>query len=224
MSTGVWVIRNSTWASFRMSRVCTKCKKTKDVSEFYKYRLEARSASACKVCMLSSNKTLQKKRTARSYINVPKEKQCTMCGLTRLSSEFSPNRGKLDGLKESCRGCNNDLRSARESQTVRGWLKGRYGRTPCTDCKKTYPWECMQFDHLDPATKTMTISQHKTYNKPTPKILKELTNEIAGCEIVCGNCHASRTVARATARQAERQAARDDYAASKITREPNEDQ
>ena len=161
---------------------------------------------------------------ARTSIDTPKEKQCPMCGVTRSSSEFSPDRGRRDGLTWYCKGCRHDLAYTNRSKKVRGWLANKYGGTPCFDCKEVKSWECMQFDHLDPATKTIAICDYKMNNKPTPEIIKILTDEIAGCEIVCGNCHASRTVARATSRRAERQAERDAYAASKITRKRNEAQ
>jgi hypothetical protein len=58
---------------------------------------------------------------------------------------------------------------------------------PCGDCGLTYPPYVMQFDHLNPRTKTATVSQIKHHR------LERVVAEIAKCELVCANCHAVRT-------------------------------
>lgn len=210
---------NSTWGSYPMSKTCSKCKKTKDVSEFHgDSQKNGRNYSSCAACHNSYMKGYLKKLCARTHIDIPKEKLCTTCGITRLSNEFSPSRGKVDGLHSRCHGCSVDLAYAKRAKTVRGWLEATYGQTPCTDCKKVYPWECMDFDHLDAATKTINICSYKANTKHTPEILRILINEISVCEIVCSNCHRSRTKTRSAAKRAKRQVERDAYAASKITR------
>src|SRR6185369_458843 len=57
---------------------------------------------------------------------------------------------------------------------------------PCTDCGKTYPIECMQFDHCRGA-KQQSVAGMTGSGWPT--VLKEL----AKCDLVCANCHCVRT-------------------------------
>jgi hypothetical protein len=67
-------------------------------------------------------------------------------------------------------------------------------RQPCTDCGLNYPHWVMQFDHLDGSTKIECISVMVgiPVNKET------LLAEINKCELVCANCHATRTYLRRT--------------------------
>ncbi len=57
---------------------------------------------------------------------------------------------------------------------------------PCADCGVKYPHYVMQFDHL--GDKVFTIA-----NVAKISSMKKLLEEIAKCEVVCGNCHAERT-------------------------------
>ena len=59
----------------------------------------------------------------------------------------------------------------------------------CTDCKKFYPYWCMQFDHVSD-NKSFSISGNWSRTLPT------LEKEIAKCELVCATCHAHRTFCR----------------------------
>lgn len=59
---------------------------------------------------------------------------------------------------------------------------------PCTDCKCSYPYYVMDYDHLDTTTKSGLVSllrRHLSW--------KRLEIEIAKCELVCANCHRIRT-------------------------------
>jgi hypothetical protein len=58
---------------------------------------------------------------------------------------------------------------------------------PCVDCGVQYsPW-VMQFDHRNPATKSMGVGRMVCMAK------QRLLAEIAKCDLVCANCHAERT-------------------------------
>jgi hypothetical protein len=63
--------------------------------------------------------------------------------------------------------------------------------TPCTDCRKLYPYYVMDFDHLEGSDKLNNVN----YLSYTGRI-KALKIEIAKCEIVCSNCHRARTYRR----------------------------
>ena len=60
---------------------------------------------------------------------------------------------------------------------------------PCTDCGELHPPYVMDFDHLDPTTKVMSVADMVTRNVS----LVTLMAEIAKCEVVCANCHRIRT-------------------------------
>ena len=61
---------------------------------------------------------------------------------------------------------------------------------PCEDCKRTYPYYVMQFDHIKDKKITLSSNSHYTSTK-------KMLEEIDKCEVVCANCHAERTAKRA---------------------------
>lgn len=59
--------------------------------------------------------------------------------------------------------------------------------TPCMDCKESYPYYVMDFDHV-------RGRKHKNVMELIPTLSKKkIDEEIAKCEIVCSNCHRVRT-------------------------------
>lgn len=56
----------------------------------------------------------------------------------------------------------------------------------CAHCGEVDPI-VLEFDHIDPATKTMVISM--SYNKP----MEILVEEIKKCQLLCANCHKRKT-------------------------------
>jgi hypothetical protein len=67
------------------------------------------------------------------------------------------------------------------------WYRAQKSR-PCHDCGIQYPYYIMQFDHVR-GQKMFNLS--KCASSPHSK--KKVEAEIAKCEVVCANCHASRT-------------------------------
>ena len=63
---------------------------------------------------------------------------------------------------------------------------------PCADCGRRFDACAMDFDHRDPASKRYTVS--RMVGKATTEAILE---EVAKCDIVCGNCHRLRTWQRA---------------------------
>lgn len=57
---------------------------------------------------------------------------------------------------------------------------------PCLDCKNKFPPECMDFDHVR-GKKFKVVSTLKTYS------LERILKEIEKCDLVCANCHRTRT-------------------------------
>lgn len=60
---------------------------------------------------------------------------------------------------------------------------------PCADCKTSYPFYVMDFDHLGNKKFDLAKAMYQSFNR-----VKE---EIEKCEVVCSNCHRKRTHQRA---------------------------
>ncbi len=71
-----------------------------------------------------------------------------------------------------------------KSQNLRDWIIS-FKDVPCVDCGGEFPPECMDFDHVR-GEKLFEISRPSTNRD---KILEEMDK----CEIVCANCHRTRT-------------------------------
>ena len=76
-------------------------------------------------------------------------------------------------------------------------------QVPCLDCKRMFLPHQMDFDHRDPASKDFGITWSQAMLAPRSRLLQEL----AKCDVVCANCHASRTYALQARHRAERLAA-----------------
>jgi hypothetical protein len=62
---------------------------------------------------------------------------------------------------------------------------------PCIDCKVSYPWMVMDFDHRPGETKVAEVSK-----LATSASVQKIRDEIAKCDVVCSNCHRLRTFQR----------------------------
>lgn len=124
---------------------------------------------------------------------------CKDCGLdtddlTRYKKSTNKVAGVLvhTGYRNLCNKCAN----ARVKSSSQAWLKEsaqskkRYIQAakakPCADCNVSYPYYVMQFDHLPQFEKSFNLS---SWSRRT---LVQIEQEIAKCEVVCGNCHAER--------------------------------
>lgn len=56
---------------------------------------------------------------------------------------------------------------------------------PCMDCDQRYPHYVMDFDHRDPSTKILNVGLSRS--------LARTLAEIEKCDLVCANCHRTRT-------------------------------
>jgi hypothetical protein len=82
-------------------------------------------------------------------------------------------------------------------KSARAWAKRRYAKLraiviqaksrPCADCANTYPAWVMDFDHVK-GGKLFNISATLMSHS-----VESLTDEIDKCEVVCANCHRTRT-------------------------------
>jgi hypothetical protein len=134
-------------------------------------------------------------------------KRCPRCGETKARSEFHLNRVRRDGLQSICKSCRAVIdreryerqHGTRTKVSARTWERGRTAwmlslktDRPCTDCGKVFPPQVMQWDHIPGHQKLGDISTGFRWRSR-----HEILDEIAKCELVCANCHAIRTFARA---------------------------
>lgn len=133
-------------------------------------------------------------------------KHCKKCSQDKDLSEFSKLKAAKDGLNYICRVCqrsaNNKLWQAyytdnkewllsaqREKQRKRTRLLAELKSKPCADCKQSYPYYVMDFDHVK-GEKEFVMA--KCGNLAWSRVL----SEVEKCDVVCANCHRARTFLR----------------------------
>src|SRR5258708_17480330 len=120
--------------------------------------------------------------------------------MVRPGSAFNRS-ARNDGLQVFCRACSAEVSHARYEMRVgrtvprksrpvyavaRGaWLRSLKTGRPCTDCRRIFDPQVMQWDHLPGFEKLGDIS-----GSWTGRSEEEILSEIAKCELVCTNCHA----------------------------------
>lgn len=82
-------------------------------------------------------------------------------------------------------------KSPKRKRTLRGIIN-TLKALPCSDCGDSFPYYCMEFDHLEGNDKGGTIAKMVSDNQPFDKI----KDEIDKSEVVCINCHRIRTKKR----------------------------
>ena len=115
---------------------------------------------------------------------------------------FSKNKRKKDGLHYQCKPCHNlDYDKNKEKYKaltkIRNGIQRKLNRTflneeknkPCMDCGIIYPPWIMDFDHRDSKTKLACVAvlARDSY------ALQKLKKEVKKCDLVCANCHRTRT-------------------------------
>lgn len=79
-------------------------------------------------------------------------------------------------------------RSRRDREIRKEKIRKIKESSPCTDCNIFYPYWVMHFDHLGNDEKIDTIN-----NLLVTVSMEKVLDEIKKCELVCANCHATRT-------------------------------
>ncbi len=82
---------------------------------------------------------------------------------------------------------NNDVANKRHHEENRRYLNKYKASRPCMDCGLFFPPYVMEFDHRDPADKLDKVSRLVHYK------FSRMLAEIAKCDLVCANCHRTRT-------------------------------
>jgi predicted HNH restriction endonuclease len=113
-------------------------------------------------------------------------KKCFKCQENKSVDQFYKNRSTKDGLSGICKKCQTE-NEQNNNQLAKDWLNTL--KTKCHVCDESRSW-VLDFHHLDPSKKTMTISQYAssgTAGIETKK--KRILEELQHCIIVCANCH-----------------------------------
>ena len=134
-------------------------------------------------------------------------KKCLGCGEAKSVDCFTKKSQNKSGLNARCRVCTQEMSRAhfernkdyyRKKQSdrrkelipvVKAYIQGERDR-PCADCKRVFPLECMDFDHIRGKKKFDVGGSHRD------RSLKQIKEEIEKCEVVCSNCHRIRTRTR----------------------------
>lgn len=124
-------------------------------------------------------------------------KKCISCGVEKHLNEFRRDKTKKDGVQPHCKSCARTYHksvyiekySAKVSERnkarhcmARDMLNDYKSNHPCMFCGET-ELVCLEFHHLDPTAKELSISQGKNGS------LERLKQEIKKCIVVCSNCH-----------------------------------
>ena len=83
----------------------------------------------------------------------------------------------------------------KQKETLARYLKEIKEKNPCMDCKVSYPYYMMDFDHVRGQKHSNVAELINTLSK------KRIDAEIAKCEVVCSNCHRARTYIRKCRKQ-----------------------
>ena len=75
----------------------------------------------------------------------------------------------------------------RQKDLLSKYIKDIKEKDHCLDCKISYPYYMMDFDHVRGTKQANVAELINTLSK------KRIDTEIAKCEIVCSNCHRIRT-------------------------------
>lgn len=173
-------------------KLCSRCKKWKYYSDFYKNRRANDGLSvSCKEC--ESKRTKHKRKSDKKYlryedrhriVNGIKQKLCSKCSIWKAESGFSTDRSRKDGLDSSCKDCSHkatgksykpkqqsvrkNLRYEERHRIVDG-VKQKY----CRKCKK---WKSEQEFYRDKSKKDgLQYRCQKCSYKPVKKFRKKRT-------------------------------------------------
>jgi hypothetical protein len=126
------------------------------------------------------------------------QKKCTDCLEMKDITEFSINKTKKDNHNYRCKVCQRryfkryyiknkqrhiDRVKERITKTQK-WLREYKDSLKCEKCGFDNPL-ALDFHHIDPIEKEMTISSIVLTGRSISRILEEITK----CTVLCANCH-----------------------------------
>jgi transcription elongation factor Elf1 len=123
-------------------------------------------------------------------------KRCGKCGSVKPVSEFArKSKTRIQAWCKCCSRANSQnhyrLNKARyiqraqaRKERIRVWIKTYKRQLSCAHCGEDHP-ACLQFHHLDPDVKELSIAKAIAYCWGIPRIERELSK----CSVLCANCH-----------------------------------
>lgn len=145
-------------------------------------------------------------REGSSPLPCTKFMRCSVCEEEKPGSEFSWKNAKLGNRQSKCKECtreygrrhyasNRDVYKKNSStnrktyiEKARKFVMKILLNTVCVDCGESDP-VVLDFDHIEPKSKKMNVSNMILSGYSTESIRKE----IGKCEVRCANCHRRRT-------------------------------
>lgn len=143
-------------------RVCPKCCKKKSLDQF-KVRANGKPAGYCHPCSIDYIKEYNAKRYASP--------EARAAELARGKEKYA-KQGKQARLLRKCR--------------LIHLMGGK-----CQGCGYDKSAAALDFDHLDPTTKSRTISHLLAVNQPWA--WEAAIAEAKKCQLLCSNCHREKT-------------------------------
>lgn len=118
--------------------------------------------------------------------------QKTKCIAQMLNSSETVLLAELSHCELVCSCCHRSRTRSRQHQrelsaSTLSWIIDELKEQPCEACGVSFSTECMDFDHIDPTTKSMKISSLR--NLSAINNLHVLLSEVAKCRLLCANCH-----------------------------------
>lgn len=171
---------------------CSKCKKLKPPSEFYKdNRAKKGLQSQCKSCVLASQFARKREKALKTH------KRCPDCKITKPIVEFNKNAARIDGLCSYCKLCEKERKARRDPEKVRERtnINARKRRQAlindlggsCACCGET-TYEFLEIDHI-----YNNGGEHrKELNRPALNT-SDLRKHMDELQVLCGNCHNSKS-------------------------------
>jgi len=129
-------------------------------------------------------------------------KLCTICRSDKPHSDFNRAAGRKDGLQTHCRECNavysrryyqSHTEEHRETTRKRRQQRRRLTKQRIDNIKRQLKCSvcgesdiaCLDFHHIDPASKEFDIAMAMNYEGPWDTVLAEIRK----CVCLCANCH-----------------------------------
>lgn len=153
------------------------------------------------------------------------KKICAKCNEDKPFTEFHKKARNKDGFQSICIPCRKLVNAiyykitpekdeARRKNLIlrRNLISGVTEpllKAGCTDCRKCFPPESMDFDHVT-GEKLVGIADLASSSYSDAELLLLLEEELKKCEVVCANCHRIRTINR------HQNSARRDYFEGKV--------
>jgi hypothetical protein len=128
---------------------------------------------------------MEKDRETDFYLRTTgnRHRQCKACLIKRATTNNAEHKVRHRGYMRKYMAA---IRSGeRQSETCA--LINAAKAKPCTDCKQTFPPECMDLDHLPGHVKVAAVSNMIWCT------VERVKAELAKCEVVCANCHRIRS-------------------------------